>query len=412
MLWLLIFQRLNPNASLRDAVLHFVETAPDDLKTNKRWREGSISTKTGSYSVARNRLTVDAARWFEQRVSSSIIESTNPTFSEQRVFLIDGTTFTLAPTDELQLAYPPASNQHGLSVWPIAHVVMAHELSSGAALPPEIGAMYGEQAVSETRLAQALMKRLPPNSIIMADAGFGIFSTAYHSKLNGHNFALRMTKDRFNRIRKSADLISSTDTSKSYRVQWTPSAKERVTNPDLPTDCTICATIHELKIGEESLYIIEDIGATPKQLRDLYWKRNDIEVDIRNIKLVIGTEQIRAQSKDMFLKEFAMAMVAYNLTTQIRREAAKLANCEPRELSFTGVWSVYRTMLQGIEVRDQSEWHDRMDRALRYASKEKLPKRPGRSFPRAAYGRRPKTTHFQKRKKPEKPTDTTEPKPK
>ena len=169
-------------------------------------------------SAAFERLTVDAARWFEQRVSSSIIESTNPTFGEQRVFLIDGTTFTLAPTD-----------------------------------------------------------------------------------------------------------------------------------------CTICATIHELKIGEERLYIIEDIGATPKQLRDLYWKRNDIEVDIRNIKLVIGTEQIRAQSKDMFLKEFAMAMVTYNLTTQIRREAAKLANCEPRELSFTGVWSVYRTMLQGIEVRDLVE---------------------------------------------------------
>lgn len=411
-LWLLIFQRLNPNASLRDAVLHFVETAPDDLKTNKRWRDGSISTKTGSYSVARNRLTVDAARWFEQRVSSSIIESTNPTFGEQRVFLIDGTTFTLAPTDELQLAYPPASNQHGLSVWPIAHVVMAHELSSGAALPPEIGAMYGEQAISETRLAQALMKRLPPNSIVMADAGFGIFSTAYNAKLNGHNFALRMTNDRFNRIRKSAELISSTDTSKSYRVQWTPSAKERVTNQDLPTDCTICATIHELKIGEDSLYIVEDIGATPKQLRDLYWKRNDIEVDIRNIKLVIGTEEIRAQSKDMFLKEFAMAMVAYNLTTQIRREAAKIANCEPRELSFTGVWSVYRNMLQGIEVRDQSEWLDRLDRALRYASKEKLPKRPGRSFPREAYGRRPKTTHFQKRKKREKPSDSTEPEPK
>ena len=95
-----------------------------------------------------------------------------------------------------------------------------------------------------------------------------------------------------------------------------------------------------------------------------------------------------------------------------RHEAAKLTNCEPRELSFTGVWSVYRTMLQGIEVRDQREWHDRLDRALRYASKETLPKRPGRSIPRAAYGRRPKTTHFQKRKKPEKPADTTEPKPK
>lgn len=407
-LWLMLFQRLNPKASLRDAVLHFVETAPAELKTNKRLREGSLSTKNSTYSDARHRLSLEAARWFEQRVSASIIDSTAPSFNNRRVFLIDGTTFTLAPTAELQEAYPPASNQHGQGVWPIAYVVLAHELSSGAALPPEIGAMYGEEAVSETRLAQSLMKHLPPTSIIMADAGYGIFSTAYHATLNGHHFVLRLKKDRFNRIRKSAELVSSTGNSKSYRVDWTPSTKERATNPDLPPDCVIPAMIHELKIGDESLYIVENIEASPQQLRDLYWKRNNIEVDIRNIKLVIGTEEIRAQSKEMFLKEFAMSMVAYNLTTQLRREAAKIGQCEPRELSFTGVWSVYRHMLQGIEVSDPIQWHQRLDRALRYASQQKLPKRPARSYPREAYARRPKTTHFQKRKKPQKPNESDE----
>ena len=407
-LWMMLFQRLNPKASLKDAVLHFIETAPDELKTNKRLREGTLSTKSSSYSDARQRLSLKAALWFEQRVSSSIVDSTTPTFNGQRVILIDGSTFTLAPVAELQKEYPPASNQYGEGVWPIAYVVLAHELSSGAALPPEIGAMYGPNAISETRLAQSLIKRLPLNSIIMADAGYGIFSVAYHAQLNGHNFVLRLKKDRFNRIRKSAELVNSTANSKSYRVQWTPSPKERATNPDLPQDCVISAMIHELKIGEESLYIVEDVGASTKQLRDLYWKRNDIEVDIRNIKLVIGTEEIRAQSKEMFLKEFAMSMVAYNLTTQLRRQAALIANCEPRELSFTGVWSVYRNMLQGIEVSDSNQWIERLERALRYASQQKLPNRPGRSYPREAYTRRPKTTHFQKRKKPDKPNESGE----
>ncbi len=405
-LWLMLFQRLNPKSSLRDAVLHFVETAPDELKTNRRLRDGSLSTKSSAYSDARHRLSLKAALWFEERVSSSIINSTAPSFNNRRVFLIDGTTFTLAPVAELQSQYPPASNQHGQGVWPIAYVVLAHELSSGAAVPPEMGAMYGPNAVSETRLAQSLMKRLPPKSIVMADAGYGIYSTAYHAKLNGHNFVLRLKKDRFNRIRKTAELVSSTATSKSYRVQWTPSTRERATNPDFPQDCAISAMIHELKIGEESLYIAEDLGASPQQLRDLYWKRNDIEVDIRNIKLVIGTEEIRAQSNEMFLKEFAMSMVAYNLTTQLRREAAAVGKCEPRELSFTGVWSVYRHMLQGIEVSDPDQWTERFDRAVRYASQQKLPKRPGRSYPREAYARRPKTTHFQKRKKPDKSNES------
>ena len=87
----------------------------------------------------------------------------------------------------LQVIYqPPASNQLEQSVWPIAYVVLVQELSSGAALPAEIGAMYGDEAISETRLAQSLMKRLPPMSIVMADAGYGIFSSAYHAQLNGH----------------------------------------------------------------------------------------------------------------------------------------------------------------------------------------------------------------------------------
>ena len=408
-LWLMLYQRLNPKASLCDAVLHFVETAPEELKTNKRLREGTLSTKSSSYSDARHRLSLETARWFEQRVSASIVNSTAPSFGDRRVFLIDGTTFTLAPVDELQQHYPPASNQHGQGVWPIAYVVVAHELSSGAALPPEIGAMYGPHAVSETRLAQALMTRLPPHSIVMADAGFGIFSTAYHAQLNGHNFVLRLTKDRFNRIRKKAQLVRSTATEKSYRVQWTPSPKERSTNPQLPEDCVISATIHELKIGEESLYIAEDVGASPKQLRGLYWLRNDVEVDIRNIKLVIGTEEIRAKSQEMFLKEFALSMVAYNLTTQLRRQAAVVGECEPRELSFTGVWSVYRHMLQGVQLVDPSQWPARLDRVLWYASQKKLPKRPGRSYPREAYGRRPKTTHFQKRKKPQKTDEPIDP---
>lgn len=411
-LWLMLFQRINPKASLRDAVLHFVETAPAELKINKRLRDGSLSTNSSSFSDARHRLTLKAAHWFEDRVSSSIIGSTPPSWNDQRVFLIDGTTFTLAPVASLQEAYPPASNQHGQGVWPIANVVLAHELSSGAAMPPEIGAMYGKNAVSETRLAQGLLQRLPPKSIVMADIGFGIFSVAYHANQHGHNFVLRLKKDRFNRIRKNAELVHSTSDSKSYSVQWTPSPHERQTNPDLPTDCAIKAKLHELKIGEEQLYMIENIEASPKQLRELYWKRSDIEVDIRNIKLVIGTEEIRAQSVEMFLKEFSVSMVAYNLTTQLRREAAKLGNVEPRELSYTGVWSVYRHMLQGIEVSEPEQWIARLDRALHYASQQKLPKRPGRSYPREAYARRPKTTHFQKRKKPEKPTDSDNPQPK
>lgn len=170
----MIYQQLGSNHSLKDAVEFFFRNAPISESSNRRLRESTLSTKTGTYSAARKRVTVDFVDWLQSRVSQSIIESTTLSFKSRRVFLIDGTTLSAAPTPELQKEFPPASNQHGEGVWPINYLVTAHELSSGAAMTPEIGSMYGPNAVGETRLAESLIARLPEESIVLADAAYGI----------------------------------------------------------------------------------------------------------------------------------------------------------------------------------------------------------------------------------------------
>jgi hypothetical protein len=54
-------------------------------------------------------------------------------------------------------------------------LVLAHELASGAALRPEVGAMYGPAADSEVALAVRLIPRIPAKSVLMADRNFGVF---------------------------------------------------------------------------------------------------------------------------------------------------------------------------------------------------------------------------------------------
>ena len=411
-LWLMLFQRLNPNTSLKGAVEHFFTNAPRGKNANKRLRDGTLSQRSSSYSDSRKRLTLEVVDWFQNRLSNSIIESTPPSFNDQRVFLIDGTTLPGAPSPALRKAFPPASNQHGPGVWPVILLVTAHELSSGAALPPEIGAMYGEKAIAETRLAEPLIARLPERSIVMADAGFGIYSVALTAKNNGHNFVLRLTKQRFNAHKKKATLLDSTATSRTYDFVWTPSDKERATNPSIPTDSTLRVKLYELKIGEEWLFLVTDLTASPKAFKDFYFQRNHIEIDIRNIKVVFDTESLTSKSVEMFRKELGMAMVAYNLTSQLRRQAAYVANCTPRELSFTGVWTVYRHHLQSRQAKDATQWKAQFEIALQRASLQMLTKRPGRSYPREAYTRRSKTTHFQKRKTKDKPSESSETPPK
>lgn len=100
-----------------------------------------------------------------------------------------------------------------------------------------------------------------------------------------------------------------------------------------------------------------------------------------------------------------MAMVAYNLTTQVRRQAAAEAKREPRELSFTGVWTVFRHQLLTSVFTNAEELETALNITIRRASQQTLPRRPGRSYPREAYKRRPKSSHFQTRKRRETPSE-------
>jgi hypothetical protein len=349
------FQRLNPAASLREAVLHFVETAPPERITNQRPREGRLSTGSARFSDARHRLTLSTARWFEEQVAISIIASTPPSFGTRRVFLMDGTTMTLPPTPDLQRHAPPASNQHGESVWPAALVALAHALSFGAAVRPELGAMYGPQAVAETRLFPPLPARLPASSIVMADAGYGLFSVASHAQVQGRDLVLRFTADRFSRVRKQARWLPAAGAVQTSAVAWRPSARDRAINPDLPAAAVIFATPHELTIGPEPLYLSTSLDAPAERLGALDRRRTMIEVDLRDGQVVRGAEHLRSRSVAMFHKEFAAALVAYNLTTPIRRQAAALAQCAPRRLSFTGVWMIDRQLLQGLDRLDPAD---------------------------------------------------------
>ena len=408
-LWMLVYQRMSIDSTLEAAVKKMIEAQPVFLPKNKRIEEGTLSTGTGTYSQARHRLPWEAAKWLAQNVSQSLIEAAPPTYRDRRVFLIDGTTITLAPEEELQRAFPPASNQFGEGVWPVAQLVVAHELASGAALIPEVGPMYGDKAVSETTLIHGVLAELPAESVVLADAGFGIFRVAYEARQTGHPFLLRMTKTRFLSLRKQATLIAQGESGKTYTHTWRPSAQERKKHPDLPQDAMLRVQLHEVVVHEElTLYLATDLldeEDTASALAGVYKRRVDVEIDIRNIKVVLDTETIRAKSVLMFEKELLCSVVAYNLVIQFRRQAAQLAKVPARRMSFKRTWTTFCTFLLSAMYTDAESWRERYRTALHYAMQDKLPNRPGRTYEREAYSRRPKSAQFKRRKSKRDPTE-------
>jgi hypothetical protein len=400
-LWMMVLQRLGGGKSLTAVVKDVLSHNQELLPNNKRRREGTLSEKSGAYSGARTRLKTETVERFATRVSDSLIAA-SPASIEGHLdgalaFILDGTTMTLAPTDELLRAFPPATNQHGNSVWPVAMLLVAHELRSSCALPPEIGAMYGENNTSEAKLAKQIGKRLPRASVVLADSAYGIFSVAFAMVGEGHRILFRMTKSRFKSLKRQATQLEKWDGHSTWRHQWTPSANDRKSNPDLPEDAAVDVLLHEVPLGNETLYLITTLEVSSEQAGEYYARRYDVEHDIRDVKVTLNTENIRAKSVDMLRKELLASIVAYNLVVQFRRQAAKLAGVLPRRLSFTGVWNTFQSFLLTQHPCSAAEWTTRYDAALKIASRDKLPNRPGRSYPRRAHTRRQKSTKFMKK---------------
>jgi hypothetical protein len=406
-IWMMTLQRLGGGKSLsaivKDVIAHNQQLLPD----LKRVREGTLSDSTAAYSKARDWVEVSTVEYFATQVSNSLISKSTKWFEGRYVFILDGTTITLPPTAELKAAFPPATNQHGESVWPVAMLLVAHELQSGCAMLPEIGAMYGPENTSEGELAREVAKRLPRGSVTLVDSGFGIFSVVYGIHCEGHLVLSRMTKTRFKALVRQATVFEKGDGQTTWELDWSPSAKELQTNPHLSADLSVHVYLHQVNVGTEILHLVSTFPISSEQAAEIYSYRYDVEHDIRDIKVTLKIENIRAQSPEMFRKELLTSLVAYNLVVQFRRQAARIAGLEPRRLSFTGVWNTFQSFLLNQPTVNSVEWLKRYERALEVASRDKLPNRPGRSYPRKAHPRRPKSTKFMKELAKKTPPDST-----
>lgn len=411
-LWMMVMQRLGGGKTLAATVKDVLAYNRALLPDNKRVHEGTLSESSAAYSNARQRIDLETIEFLAGRVGDSLIDASPSWFDGRRAFILDGTTITLPPTPELQEAFPPATNQHGETVWPVALLVVAHELQSSCALPPEIGAMYGEHNTSEAKLAQAVAKRMPPASIVLADSGYGIFGVGHAMVEAGHSILFRLTKSRFKSMKKQATLVEQWEGHATWKLRWTPSPKDRRTNPHLPDDAALDVLLHEVPLPNgETLYLVTTLPVSSEEAGETYRRRYDVEHDIRDVKVSLETEKIRAKSVEMAKKELLTSIVAYNLVMQFRRQAAAVAKLPPRRLSFTGVWNTFESFLLRQPPCDAAEWTRRYERALQIAARDKLPNRPGRSYPRKAHPRRPKSTKFMKQQNSKSPKTDENPPP-
>jgi hypothetical protein len=306
---------------------------------------------------------------------------------QRPVFVIDGSSLQLQYTPELVKAYSPGHNQHGENHWPVMRIIVMHDAFSGLALAPGWGPLYGSAAVSEQALAEAALERLPAEAVVLGDGNFGIFSFAHAVHQTGRPMILRLSQPRAQKI-LGGDLKEGRD----QRIVWRASRWDRAAHPQLPDQALVEGRVlvcRNPSRADELLYLFTTLELPAEKILGIYKLRWRVETDLRSLKRTVGLHQLSSKSRDMVDKELLLAVAAYNLVRAVMCLAARRANIEPRQLSFSFVQAVVEAALPGLDhASTEEEYEQRMERMLRYASQRKLPRRKRqRSYPREVWGR-------------------------
>ena len=397
-IWLLVSQRLHGSASMERAVASVVHGLPAAFwpQPCKRRREDKVSSNDGSYNAARQELPLGVVEQSAGRVLEGLLAQTGgaATVFGRRALFIDGTSLRTPHRPKLKQEFPPSSNQHGESHWPVMKLLVAHDLETGLAMRPVWGAMSGPEAVSEQALFEKLLcKGVPSGAILVGDINFGVFSVAYAADQRKHPVVLRM-QDQRARVLLGGPLVDGID----REVEWRPSDYERKSHPELPDDAVVrgrlLVTMVRPDNGTDPFLLVlfttlTAAEASREDLLQLYGKRWNIELDLRTLKTTLQLEQLTCISPDMAAKEIHAAMITYNLVRAAMCAAAKKSGIAPRRYSFARVRDIVEHFLPFIAAAKTPEEARALTEKMMYCVEQKKlrNRKRGRSYPRAVWGR-------------------------
>lgn len=374
---LFLAQAMNTDASCQNTVNHHVvERVFNGLS--------ACSTTTGAYCKARTRLPQDMIAELAKQTGQLILEQIPNSWRWQgrRVKLVDGTTVTLPDTAANQQQYPQQTIQQPGLGFPVARIVGIVCLASGAILHAAMGAYQGKGASEHTLLRQ-LMDSFEPGDVVLADRYYCSYFLIALLMAKGadvvfQQHATRKTDFRTGQKLRTRDHVVAWQKPKRMPDWMTLSQYESIPNE---------INMREVKAGNRILVttLLSDKIASKFALTELYQQRWHVELDLRNIKTVMGMEVLHCKTPCMNEKEMWVYFLAYNIIRLLIAASAAKAAILPRQISFKHTLQIWLAWHHQHAAHDAND----TDTLLMLIAEQRVGNRPGRIEPRNLK-RRPK----------------------
>jgi hypothetical protein len=387
-LWAFLAQVLSEDGTCREAVsrvrAYFAQR-----------RKKTPSAKTGAYCKARQRLSEGLLRRLLTQSATELENQAGPQqlWHGKRVRIVDGTGISMPDTPENQSAYPQPSSQAPGCGFPVLRLVVLFSLVTGAWVSYALGALSSSEMV----LFRQVLEELRCGDLLMGDRYYGNFWVVASLQEAGVDVLLRLSASRNIDFRRGQRLGKD-----DHLVVWNKPA----TRPHYLPPAEYEALPQEIALREirgtvawngwrpRPVVVVTtllDPKRYPRQaLLELYARRYQCELRLRDIKIALHMDVLRTQSPEMVRKELLAKLLAYNLIRRPLWDAGVCAGVPPLRLSFKGAVQhvrIFAPLLAALTPGARKELNALL---LQTLAAELVPERPGRIEPRLKK-RRPKS---------------------
>jgi len=389
-LWTFLSQTLDPDSSCRAAVARF-------LAWRVSRRLPACSADTGGYSRARDRLPEAVLRRLTRDTGRNLLQkAAAPWLWKGRAVKIpDGTCLSMPDTVENQQAYPQSRRAKPGCGFPLVRVVVLFSLAVGTVLDVAFGKHHGK-GEGEASLFRQLLSNLQPRDVLLGDRYYCSYWVLDAAKARGVDAVLRLNPkwqkdlhacrrlangDRLMRLVRPArpKWMNEKDYAEIPLQRWVRVVRVRVRQAGFRTRSLLVATT-----------LVDIKETTAAELADLFRQRWQCELDLRSLKVTLQMDVLRCKDPEMVRKEIWTHLLAYNLVRSVMAQAARRAECKPRDVSFKATVQLLNAFLPYLRAA-----HDALERArlweelLQAVQRHRVGQRPDRVEPRKVK-RRPK----------------------
>ena len=317
-----------------------------------------------AYCAARKRLPLAVLRRLAARIAERLRSSTTAqsTWHGHRVWLADGSSFSMPDTPELQEAFGQPSGQRRGCGFPVAKFLGLFDLATGLFLRAEPAPLRSHEMARCAVASSGLL----PGDIVLGDRGFcsyahlaillnrnlhGVFRVHQRQIVNftpGRPQAPRGKAKRPHEatIRPHSRWVLAQGDSDQVVVWSKPKSHPRWIPKDEYTSLQGEITVRELcykiytpgyRVGEVTLVttLLDAVVYPAKELAELYFRRWQVEVYLRDLKITMKMDVLKCKTVDGVLKELAVFMLVYNLVRSVACAAAKARGVAADRVSVT-----------------------------------------------------------------------------